>query len=299
MKRLLAYVKHGNWGEWVGWPVWLATCFLAALVISGIAVGVGEWIGYGTFINSTLGSMVISAFIYVVLIALLVSISRIHYDVTLLLKRSHSFMIAGGMVAVGAILFVMHNVSFLLFAVLAVLAGLLFVLAGIAKGRRLVTQKVLGIGRLLSWSDIGLGIAGYVIYFVVFIAITIVLTKLIPAYNSSQAQDLGFNALFGIDRTIGFIVLVIVAPIAEELAMRGFLFGKLRESKLPFWPAAIIVSVMFGLAHGQWNVGVDTFILSMAACYLREATGVIWPGVIIHMTKNAVAYVMLFVIALR
>ena len=65
---------------------------------------------------------------------------------------------------------------------------------------------------------------------------------------------------------------------------------------MPMWPAALIVSIIFGALHGQWNVAIDTFILSMVACYLREATGTIWPGVVIHMTKNAVAFVLLFVV---
>ena len=105
--------------------------------------------------------------------------------------------------------------------------------------------------------------------------------------------------LLGWERIFAFALFVIVAPFAEEAIMRGFLFGKLRQSKMPFWPAAIVVSLLFAVAHGQWNVGVDTFILSMVACWLREVTKTIWPGVVIHMIKNFVAFMVLFVWIIR
>lgn len=161
--------------------------------------------------------------------------------------------------------------------------------------KKQVTRKTLGIQTPLSWKELGLGIAGYVIYFLLFLVVTLLLKNFVPAYDASQTQDLGFTALIGTERIVAFVLFVVVAPLAEELIMRGFLFGKLREAKLSFWPAALIVSVLFGIAHGQWNVGVDTFILSMVACYLREVTGTIWPGVVIHMIKNFVAFMALFV----
>ncbi len=164
--------------------------------------------------------------------------------------------------------------------------------------KNLVTRKDLGVQRELRWRDIGLGLAGYVIYFLSLIAVTVVLTKFVPAYNATETQELGFTSLLGTERLVAFFVFVVVAPVVEELIMRGFLFGKLRQAHMPYWPAAILVSLLFGFAHGQWNVAVDTFLLSMVACYLREKTGTIWPGVIIHITKNMVAYMFLFVFTL-
>ena len=162
--------------------------------------------------------------------------------------------------------------------------------------RRTTNKKTLGMQRPMSLGDIGLGVAGYIVYFIILIAITMVVAKLIPGYVADQPQDIGVTSLYGLERLIGFFVFVMVAPLVEEVIMRGFLYGKLRQAKMPVWPAALIVSVIFGALHGQWNVAIDTFILSMVACYLREATGTIWPGVVIHMTKNAIAFVLLFVV---
>lgn len=161
--------------------------------------------------------------------------------------------------------------------------------------KNLVSRDVLGLRRIVGWMDIGLGLAGYVVYFLILVGVTAALVKLVPAYNASQTQDLGFTTLFGMERIVAFVVFVIIAPVAEEVMMRGFLFGNLRKAHMPLLPAMLIVSILFGIAHGQWNVGIDTFILSMIACYLREKTGTIWPGIIIHITKNCVAYMFLFV----
>lgn len=295
---MVARAKNANWGEWIGWPAWLIVCFLVTLLASGLVTAVVATLGFRDFLNGTLGSIVLSAVIYVILVGLIVGITRITISVKLRTFTGNGAIVAGAVLAAVA-LYVLHLGSMGAYVLLGVATGLLFVFANIPPTRRAVTPSGLGVQRPMSWADIGLGMAGYVIYFLTFVAITVALSKLVPAYNPQQAQDIGFTALYGLERTVGFIVLVVVTPLAEELVMRGFLFGKLRESKMPFWPAAVVVSVIFGFAHGQWNVGVDTFILSMVACYLRELTGTIWPGVVIHMLKNALAYIMLFVFLVR
>lgn len=298
MSQVVAWIKKASWNEWFGWPIWLVTCFLATLIVSGAVFAVAKWLGLANSLYGTLGDMVLSAVIYIVLTVLLLSIMWIRYTVTLPRPLGNTMVVIAAVLILLLLQFI-HAASVGVLALLGIATGVVLVLANVPVKKRTVNAKTLGVARSLSWGDIGLGIAGYVIYFMAFVALTIVISKLIPAYNAEQNQDIGFNALYGIERTIGFIVLVIITPIAEELVMRGFLFGKLRQAKLPFWPAAVVVSAIFGLAHGQWNVGVDTFILSMVACYLRELTGTIWPGVIIHMLKNAVAYVMLFIFVIR
>ncbi len=294
------HAQRRHWAQWVAWPVWATVCFLLAFLIGGIAYSILYVLFPGVFQDAALGNFIISTLVYLVLIGLLVSIARIKGVIAF--RRLPALGTVGLPIAIMAGAFMVlfaHIISLGLFVIVASIAGLLFVFSHLRPHERTGTLAQYGIGRSVRWGDIGLGFAGYVVYFVIFIVATMVLTKIIPAYNSAQSQNLGFTSLAGIDRLVGFVVLVVVTPLAEEFIMRGFLFGKLRAAKMPFWPAALVVSVMFGLAHGQWNVGIDTFILSMVACYLREATGVIWPGVIIHMTKNAIAYVALFILMVK
>jgi membrane protease YdiL (CAAX protease family) len=88
--------------------------------------------------------------------------------------------------------------------------------------------------------------------------------------------------------------LVVIAPFAEEILFRGYLYGKLRKS-IPTWLAMVVTSALFGAIHAQWNVGVDVFVLSMVACSLREVTGGIWAGILLHMLKNGLAFYILFI----
>lgn len=153
----------------------------------------------------------------------------------------------------------------------------------------------IALSRMPQWRDIGLGIAGLAGYFVLTITVLTLVAKL-PGFNADQQQDLGLSShLFGTDLLFGFIVLVIITPLFEEAIFRGFLYGRLRKLKFSWWVSALVVSVLFGIAHGQWNVGIDVFCLSMVACGLRELTGSIWAGVLIHVVKNFVAFMLTFV----
>lgn len=117
----------------------------------------------------------------------------------------------------------------------------------------------------------------------------------IPGFPSEQCQDVGFKQAFGSERTLAFLALVVVAPIVEEIVFRGVLYGKMRRSGLGIIPAILITSVLFGLAHWQWNVGLDVFALSVVSCLLRERTKGIGASIVLHMMKNAIAFYIMFV----
>lgn len=65
--------------------------------------------------------------------------------------------------------------------------------------------------------------------------------------------------------------------------------------KSVFLAAAIFTSGTFGLVHGQWNVAIDTFVLSMVMIFLYEKTKNLWACVFLHGLKNLVAFLALFV----
>lgn len=152
-----------------------------------------------------------------------------------------------------------------------------------------------GVGRLMTYKDMLLALAGFFIYAVLTIASQFVLMK-VPGYDASQAQDLGVSTnLYGRDLASAFLVFVALTPIAEEFLFRGVFYGWLKSRKMPKWGIYVVVSLMFGLAHGQWNVAIDVFWLSMVACYMRDMTSSIWPGVVMHMLKNGLAFWFVFV----
>lgn len=139
-----------------------------------------------------------------------------------------------------------------------------------------------------------LAVLAYIGYFVVFLVSVTAITALVPSFNESEVQDVGFNGARGWQLALAFIGLVIIAPVAEEIFFRGFIFRGLRRS-WPLWLAAIGTSAVFALAHGQWNVGIDTFVLSMFLIFVYQKTGNLWLSIGMHATKNLIAFLFLFV----
>ena len=171
---------------------------------------------------------------------------------------------------------------------------------------RFVSIHTLGIDKWVTWTDIGLSIGGIVVYFILA-AILLSIFSIFPWFNAEQTQNIGFNTnLYGFERMLAFLTLVVVAPIAEELIFRGYLYGKMREKfsqiTSEIWSviiSALLVSIVFGIVHMQWNVGVNVFAMSLVACALREYTGTIYAGILLHMIKNGLAFYFLFVLGIN
>jgi membrane protease YdiL (CAAX protease family) len=95
----------------------------------------------------------------------------------------------------------------------------------------------------------------------------------------------GFGAL-----PLQILLIVIAAPVSEEVCFRGMLFGGLRE-RLPRVAAALVAGLVFGGLHALTGVTavppliVFGFLLSL----LYEKTGSILPGIVLHMLNNSVA----------
>ena len=155
--------------------------------------------------------------------------------------------------------------------------------------------KEIGITRLPSWTDILLSPAALVVYLLISVTFSTVFSMVFPSVDLNQAQETGFNNLTqNYEYYLAFIALVVLAPVAEEVIFRGYLYGKLKKY-VPIWAAIIMTSVVFGAVHGAWNLAIDTFALSIIMCTLRELTGNIWASILLHMTKNGIAYYFLFI----
>ncbi len=161
--------------------------------------------------------------------------------------------------------------------------------------RRRTTRRELGLERGPAWQDLAWAPAAFVAYMILTNIAGALAPLVIPHFDTNQAQEIGFSGLTQqYQYVLAFLTLVVVAPLAEETLFRGYLFGKLRQIA-PLWLTVLVVSVLFGIVHLQWNVGVDVFVMSVVACLLRESTGSIWAGVGVHMLKNGLAFYLLFI----
>ncbi|MBA2126547.1 hypothetical protein DLM45_09990 [Hyphomicrobium methylovorum] len=92
-------------------------------------------------------------------------------------------------------------------------------------------------------------------------------------------------------RAIGTIVMV---PIAEELAFRGYLYRVLISSRFETvdfktfgWMALIVSSMLFGLMHDRW---IAAALAGCVYALLMNRSGRLTDAVASHMTTNAVIF---------
>ena len=160
------------------------------------------------------------------------------------------------------------------------------------------SRTELGLKNLPTWSDIGLAFVGFVAYLVLAFLL-VKLFSLFPFFDANEVQETNYGPyLFGLNKVFAMIALVIAAPVAEEVIFRGWLYGKLRAKipgKLSLPISILIVSAIFGLLHDQLNVAVNVFAMSIVMCLMREFTGTIYSGILLHIIKNAVAFYLIFI----
>ena len=149
-------------------------------------------------------------------------------------------------------------------------------------------------------------LGGFVVYFVLTLFTTAIIKAVFSSVNFDQKQDIGFDtAASGIALLPTFLALVVIPPVVEEIVCRGFLYTGLRN-KLSISVAGIITSIIFASAHLQWGSGapllwaaaIDTFVLSAVLVYVREKSGSLAGPIGIHMLKNGLAFMMLFILHL-
>lgn len=166
-----------------------------------------------------------------------------------------------------------------------------------------ISRSLLGLNGLPTWTDIGLAPVGFIVATLLAAGLALVF-NMFPWFNATESQSLVFSTYVeGVDKIIAFITLVVIAPVAEELIFRGWLYGRLRAKSshamsniASMIVSSLLVSVLFGAVHLQWNVGVNVFALSMVLCAMREITGTIYAGILTHMIKNGIAFYLLFVL---
>ena len=158
------------------------------------------------------------------------------------------------------------------------------------------SRNQLGMHGMPTWTDILLAPIGFIVVMILAGILMAIMMAILPGVDWEQTQEVGYHNLFlASDFFLAFACLVVLAPICEEIIFRGWLYGKLRF-RMPAVPAIIITSLLFGIMHGQLNVGVTVFAMSVGMCIMRELTGTIWSGVLLHMIKNGIAFYFLFVV---
>ena len=94
---------------------------------------------------------------------------------------------------------------------------------------------------------------------------------------------------------LGFISVVVVAPIIEEFLFRGFLYSQLRRSFLKDWGAVAVSSLVWTAIHFQYEVGIlfFLFLFGLFLGYFRIKYNSLLIPVALHALNNLIAFILI------
>ena len=91
----------------------------------------------------------------------------------------------------------------------------------------------------------------------------------------------------------GYLAVGLLAPLSEEIVMRGAILKELLKSpKLSPWGAIAISALFFALIHMNPAQMPHAFLIGLLLGWMYWRTGSILPGVAYHWANNSAAYVL-------
>ncbi|MCI9164246.1 MAG: CPBP family intramembrane metalloprotease [Lachnospiraceae bacterium] len=110
--------------------------------------------------------------------------------------------------------------------------------------------------------------------------------RLLPIPGEGYRQS--GRILYGPPLMVQLACMGILIPLGEELVFRGLLYGRLRQ-ELPFWKAAAVSALCFGLFHGNLIQGVYAGLLGMFLAAVFEHGQSLWGCWLFHSAANIAA----------
>lgn len=108
-------------------------------------------------------------------------------------------------------------------------------------------------------------------------------------FGSPHQEDIAesFGAL-----PVQILLIVVAAPISEEVCFRGMVFGGLR-TRMPRIAAALLSGLIFGVLHALTGISAvpPLIFFGFVLALLYEKTGSIVPGILLHMLNNSIALI--------
>lgn len=179
----------------------------------------------------------------------------------------------------------------LVIAIIAALVGTGMALAWLGLRGRL-DRRLFGPGRhgpLKIVIGVSLGIAGTVVTYLVNAVVALIFEP-----DEPVVQQVLQDALAGGRQLVlAAIVIVVLAPVTEELVFRGVIFQAL-DRRVGFWPAAVVSSIVFCAIHVEVIVSqplalIGMFVLSMILAWSLHLTGSLVVPILIHTVFNALS----------
>lgn len=223
-----------------------------------------------TWLDVVLTCALSAAIILIVLLAILIAAAR------------HVGPFSGD--SVGAV-----SIALLLLEPVAIMAGIYLVLI-----KR----------RGFEWRDLGLRAMAHGWIMTALLAalgslvLTAALTQLTDQFYRSPMINEYAQVLVPRGVTVGRAITIIICvgilvPVAEELLFRGVLYGWLRQ-RWGMVPCAVISAGLFALAHANFRMSLQIFVIGVILAVLYEYSRSIIAPMVTHMAVNTISLVIIF-----
>ena len=90
------------------------------------------------------------------------------------------------------------------------------------------------------------------------------------------------------------VLLIVVAPLAEEFFFRGFLYQALRNS-FGVWPGAVLSGLVFGVIHFSSSSSCSSRSSAWSSRCCSSGRRSLWPPIMLHAINNTLAFIYLMV----
>lgn len=119
-------------------------------------------------------------------------------------------------------------------------------------------------------------------------------------YGAEQLSDVALNELTErfdsrVWLVIAVVIIVFAAPLAEELLVRGSLWGALSHYRVPSWAILVLTAVLFAYLHADPLRTPALFVQGLAIGAARMITGKVGPSVVAHSLNNSLPALLILV----
>ena len=140
-------------------------------------------------------------------------------------------------------------------------------------------------GRTFAFGGLGALAAlamSYGVFFIIYFIFYLATGRSPVSAEAERLQDLGGGYLAFI-----IFIVVVLAPIFEELFFRGLFYPALRRRMGP-WPAIVLNGAIFGILHFQPLFVLSLVLVGIVLAYLYEKTDSLAAPMIAHSLYNLV-----------
>ena len=118
------------------------------------------------------------------------------------------------------------------------------------------------------------------------------LTLIRPLFETLfNYYDDTISSLFVADTIIVAMYVIVLAPIVEELMLRGILFNRLRYG-ISFMAANVIQAAVFGIYHWDIIQGIYAFGIGLLLGYIYEKSRTLIAPIIVHIIINGSGFLI-------